>query len=132
MAAILAAAVERQTDGGAAPNIVPANTLALYYLRAPDVESRQQLETRVWACFDAGGLATGCAHEATQVSPVCTDLVPDSWFAAAYRVTIIGLGRSPLSPEDERDHPTGSTDMGNVFRVQPTIHPTSRSTVETW
>jgi metal-dependent amidase/aminoacylase/carboxypeptidase family protein len=60
----------------------------------------------------------------TQVSPVYTDLVPDPWLAAAYRVAIIGLGRSPLSPQDERGRPTGSTDMGNVTQVLPAIHPT--------
>lgn len=112
------------THGGAAPNIVPANTSALYYLRAPDVESLQQLETRVRACFEAGGLATGCAHEVTQVSPIYTDLAPDPWLAAAYRTAITGLGRSPLSPEEERGRQTGSTDMGNVTRVLPAIHPT--------
>ncbi len=112
------------THGGAAPNIIPATTSALYYLRAPDVESLQQLEIRVRACFEAGGLATGCTHEVTQVSPVYTDLVPDPWLAAAYRVAVTGLGRSPLSPEDERRRRTGSTDMGNVTRVLPAIHPT--------
>lgn len=112
------------THGGAAPNIVPSNTSALYYLRAPNVVSLQQLEARVRACFEAGGLATGCAHEVTQVSPVYSDLLPDPWLAAAYRVAITGLGRSPLNPEDERDRPIGSTDMGNVTRVLPAIHPT--------
>ncbi|MGQ0773867.1 MAG: M20 family metallopeptidase [Pseudonocardiales bacterium] len=112
------------THGGAAPNIIPANTSALYYLRARDVESLQELETRVRACFEAGGLATGCAHEVTQVSPVYTQLVPDAWLAAAYRTAITGLGRSPLSPEDEQRRQTGSTDMGNVSATLPAIHPT--------
>jgi len=112
------------THGGAAPNIVPADTSALYYLRASDVESLHQLEIRVRACFEAGALATGCAHEVTQGCPVYTDLVPDPWLATAYRVAITGLGRSPLSPEDERGRPTGSTDMGNVSRALPAIHPT--------
>jgi amidohydrolase len=112
------------TYGGAAPNIVPAETSALYYLRAPDVESLHQLKARVRACFEAGALATGCAHEVTQVSPVYTDLVPDPWLAAAYRRAITGLGRSPLAAEAERDRQTGSTDMGNVTQVLPAIHPT--------
>ncbi|HEY2725285.1 MAG TPA: M20 family metallopeptidase [Pseudonocardiaceae bacterium] len=112
------------THGGAAPNVVPAHASALYYLRAPDVESLQQLETRVRACFEAGAVATGCTHEVTQASPVYTDLVPDPWLAAAYRTAITDLGRSPLSPEGERDRQTGSTDMGNVTRVLPAIHPT--------
>lgn len=108
----------------AAPDIVPANTSPLYYLRVRDVDSLRELETRGWACFEAGGLATGCAHEVTQVSPICTQLVPDAWFAAAYRTAITGLGRSPLSPEDEQRRQTGSTDMGNVFATLPAIHPT--------
>lgn len=112
------------THGGAAPNIVPAKTSALYYLRASDVESLQHLETRVRACFEAGAVATGCTHEVIQVSPVYTQLVPDPWLAAAYRAEIVGLGRSPLSPEDEQRRQTGSTDMGNVSAALPAIHPT--------
>jgi amidohydrolase len=112
------------THGGAAPNIVPANTSALYYLRAPGPGSLQELETRVRACFEAGAMATGCTHEVTQVSPVYTSLVPDPWLAAAYRAAVTGLGRTPLSAEDERDHALGSTDMGNVSQELPAIHPT--------
>ncbi len=114
------------THGGAAPDIAPANTSALHYPRVPDVESLQQLEARIRACFEAGGLATGCAHEVTQVAPVCTDLVSDPWLAAACRAAITGLGRSPLSPEDERDRPTGGTDMGNVTRALPVIRQIGR------
>ena len=112
------------THGGAAPNVVPAHTSALYYLRAFDVESLHQLETRVRACFEAGAVATGCTHEVIQVSPVYTQLVPDPWLAAAYRAAITGLGRSPLSPEGEKKRKTGSTDMGNVSQALPAIHPT--------
>ncbi len=110
--------------GGAAPNIVPADTSARYYLRAPNVESLQQLETRVRACFEAGAVATGCAHEVTQVSPVYTQLTPDPWLASAYRAAITGLGRTPLNAEEERERQTGSTDMGNVSQALPAIHPT--------
>ena len=112
------------THGGAAPNIVPANTSARYYLRAPDVESLHQLEARVRACFAAGALATGCAHDVIQVSPVYTQLVPDPWLAAAYRAAVTGLGRSPLDPQAERARRAGSTDMGNVSQAMPAIHPT--------
>lgn len=112
------------THGGAAPNVIPADTSALYYIRALDVESLRQLETRVRDCFRAGAVATGCTHEVTQVSPVYTELDPDPWLAAAYRAAITGLGRSPLNPEDEQKRQTGSTDMGNVSRALPAIHPT--------
>ncbi|MGH3983128.1 MAG: hypothetical protein ACRDST_10705 [Pseudonocardiaceae bacterium] len=57
------------------PRVVPANTSALYYLRTPDAESRQQLEIRVRAYSEAEAFAIGCAHEVTRVSPVYTDFV---------------------------------------------------------
>jgi metal-dependent amidase/aminoacylase/carboxypeptidase family protein len=57
------------------PRVVPANTSALYYLRTPDVVSRQQLEIRVRACSEAEAFAIGCAHEVTRVSPVYIDFV---------------------------------------------------------
>jgi hypothetical protein len=75
---------------------------ALYDLRAPDVESLQQLETRVRACFEAGGLFTGCAHEVTQAFPGYTDLVPRPWLAAAYRVAITGLAAATDDAQRER------------------------------
>lgn len=53
-----------------------------------DVESLYQLEARVRVCFEAEVVATGSAHEAIQVCPRCTDLVYDSWLAAACRVAI--------------------------------------------
>lgn len=112
------------THGGAVPPLVPANTSALSYLRVADIESLQQLKTRVRACFEAGAVAAGCTHEVTQVSPVYTQFVPDSWLAGAYRAAITGLDRSPLRPEDERNHQRGSTDMGNVSQSLPAIHPT--------
>ena len=75
---------------------------ALYYLRAPDVESLQQRETRVRACFEAGGSATGCAHEVTQVFSAYTDLVPGPWRAASYHVAITGLAAAADGAQRER------------------------------
>jgi amidohydrolase len=112
------------TLGGAAPNIVPADTRALYYLRAPDVESLQRLESRIRDCFTAGAIASGCQHEVVQVSPVYAELRPDAWLAAAYRAAVMSLGRTPEAPGSERNRPLGSTDMGNITYALPAIHPT--------
>jgi amidohydrolase len=112
------------THGGDAPNIVPSSTSAVFYLRAADVDSLQRLETRIRACFHAGAVATGCTHEVVAVSPVYAELAPDVWLAGAYRSAIIELGRKPLSPDEERTRQTGSTDMGNITRALPAIHPT--------
>ncbi len=112
------------TRGGAAPNIVPAAAAAQYYLRAPDVDSLRRPEARARDCFAAGALATGCTWGLTESSPVYTALVPDAWLAATYRTVVSRLGRMALRPSEERELRSGSTDMGNVTRVLPAIHPT--------
>lgn len=72
------------------------DTWARYHGQAPDVGSPHQLETGQRDCSGAGTVATGCAHEAIQVSPVHTDRL-GPWLAAAYRVAITGLSRFALS-----------------------------------
>ncbi|SDD86309.1 M20 family metallopeptidase [Rhodococcus tukisamuensis] len=111
------------SDGGIAPNIVPAHVEMLYYLRARSVESLGNLSERVLACFAAGALAAGCTHEIRTVSPDYAELVPDPWMVQAYRELIEEMGRSPLAPMWEGLRPLGSTDMGNVTHVLPGIHP---------
>ncbi|MGQ0715906.1 MAG: hypothetical protein ACT4NP_01095 [Pseudonocardiales bacterium] len=84
----LAAAVGRHADRWRArsrsaetcastPDIGPA--LALYHLWAPCVESLQQREMRVRAGFEAGALATGCAHEVTQALPAINPTIAIDW-----------------------------------------------------
>ncbi|GAA4861757.1 M20 family metallopeptidase [Saccharopolyspora cebuensis] len=111
------------TSGGAAPNIVPDRTSAVYNLRAAESRSLQRLENRIRACFEAGATATGCAHEIVRLSPVYAELSPDAWLSAAYRSAITELGREPLDEDAERGRIIGSTDMGNLTRELPAIHP---------
>ncbi|MEV5538784.1 M20 family metallopeptidase [Saccharopolyspora shandongensis] len=111
------------TAGGAAPNIVPAHTAAVYNLRAAEARSLQRLENRIRACFEAGATATGCEHEVVQISPVYAELNPDGWLSEVYGRAIIELGREPLDRGDEQGPVIGSTDMGNVTQALPAIHP---------
>ncbi|MEV7776424.1 M20 family metallopeptidase [Kitasatospora sp. NPDC086791] len=110
------------TRGGEVPNVVPAHTSALYNLRAADMESLRRLEARVRACFEAGAVATGCTHE-VRSTPAYAELAHDPFLVAAYRAAATELGRPLVSPEEESAMPTGSTDMGNVSRVLPSVHP---------
>ncbi|QIS09217.1 M20 family metallopeptidase [Nocardia arthritidis] len=110
-------------NGGVAPNIVPGRAELLYYLRAVDSASLDDLMRRAFDCFAAGALATGCTHEIRTVAPTYTELTPDPALLCAYREHIVDLGRVPIAPELERQRPLGSTDMGNVTNVIPGIHP---------
>ncbi|RRO12786.1 M20 family peptidase [Saccharopolyspora rhizosphaerae] len=111
------------TEGGAAPNIVPARTAAVYNLRAAEERSLKRLENRIRACFEAGATATGCSHEIVQISPVYAELACDHWLSEEYRRSITDLGREPLDRSTERGRVIGSTDMGNVTKALPAIHP---------
>ncbi|MFC4377565.1 M20 family metallopeptidase [Nocardia halotolerans] len=111
------------SDGGVAPNIVPGRAELLYYLRAADAASLDDLMRRAKDCFAAGALATGCTHDIRTLAPTYTELTPDPDLSAAYRAQITGLGRVPIAPELEVLRPLGSTDMGNVTNVIPGIHP---------
>ncbi|MGH3787908.1 MAG: hypothetical protein ACRDRG_15455 [Pseudonocardiaceae bacterium] len=72
------------------------DTWARYHGQAPETGSLHQQETRLRDCSGAGTVAAGCAHEVIQGSPVHTDRL-GPWLAAAYRVAVTGLSRSPLS-----------------------------------
>ncbi|GAB2566558.1 M20 family metallopeptidase [Nocardia heshunensis] len=110
-------------SGGVAPNIVPGHAELLYYLRAVDTATLEDLMQRASACFEAGALATGCTHEIRKLAPTYTELTPDSALLCAYREQIRDLGREPIAPEFEAARPLGSTDMGNVTNVIAGIHP---------
>ncbi len=110
------------TNGGAAANIVPDFAAATFYVRAARPGYLAELKKRVQGCFEAGAQATGCEltvdwHEELEYAP----LRSNGPLAAAYRRNGEALGRHFV---DIRDVSTGSTDMGNVSQVVPSIHPT--------
>lgn len=111
------------TDGGAAPNVIPARAGMRYTMRAPDTTALRELEDRVGDCFLAGALATGCDYEVSETEPSYEALAPDAWLADVFRAEMQLLGRTPLPAEAEVTLPLGSTDMGNVTQLLPGIHP---------
>ena len=111
------------TDGGEAPNIVPRHTAARFMIRARTVEDLDALRHRVVRCFEAGALATGCSLEVSDLSPRYSDYVADEALLAAYRANAEQLGRRFDADDTGSPVPTISTDMANVSKALPTIHP---------
>ncbi|MER5951856.1 amidohydrolase [Streptomyces sp. NPDC001904] len=109
------------TRGGEAPNVIPARATADYDCRAATAEDLAELQSRVRACFEAGALATGAELALEAVGNDYADLRQDLAITDLYRRAVTDLGRRiPDSPDTMR---AGSTDMGNVSHVVPTIHP---------
>ncbi len=108
------------TDGGQAPNIIPDETRAHFYVREISLPRLDELRPRVHACFEAAALATGTELEARWQGHVYSDMLSSSPLAESYEEHAAALGME-VDPEPRLGG--GSTDMGNVTYVVPGIHP---------
>lgn len=111
------------THGGEAPNIIPAYTSSSWYVRAQTADRLEELSTKVKACFEAAATATGCSHDIRQVGHTYEELVSNPLLIELYSANSEALGRPMLRGRDLPPSQTGSTDMGNVSQIVPTIHP---------
>jgi amidohydrolase len=111
------------TNGGAAPNVVPAHTSAKYIVRSETLDQLVELRPRVYRCFEAGALATGSKVELSGGDKPYAEMRHDEAMAAFYRRNSEALGRSFPNLGEWETRPTGSTDMGNISLAMPSIHP---------
>jgi amidohydrolase len=109
------------TEGGAAPNIVPEHTAGKFYVRALHPGYLEELKERVLKCFEAGALATGAELSYVWADDSCDPVRNNTVIAAVYRENAEALGRNFV--DRARDISGGSTDMGNVSQLVPSIHP---------
>ena len=110
------------TKGGDAPNVIPGHTIANYMVRSRTIADLEQIKAKVFRCFEAGAIATGSRLEVLGGDKPHAEVIYDHELSSIYRKNGEALGRSFVSlPNPERG--TGSTDMGNVSQVIPSIHP---------
>lgn len=110
------------TDGGDKPNIVPAHAAMLWYVRSGDLERLEPLKARVLDALGGGAAAAGCTMTHEWLEPAYADLRSNPALADLYAANAAHLGRAVVTP-DERVQVCGSTDMGNVSHLVPSIHP---------
>lgn len=110
------------TEAGDKPNIVPHRAAAQWYVRSDTLDSLDELKDRVLACLDAGAQASGCSIEHRWRDPAYADMVDDPWLLERWCAHSASLGRTPEDPEAD-GAVVGSTDMGNVSHLVPSIHP---------
>lgn len=111
------------SKGGEAANIVPDHTRSEWYVRARTRDRLDQLMAKVRACFEGAAAATGCRLEITPTGHPYTELLSDPLLVEIYAANSAALGRPMLRGADLPPSMAGSTDMGNVSLVVPTIHP---------
>ena len=108
------------THGGDAPNIIPAHAAGRFMVRSPDNRYLEQLKGRVLRCFEGAAMATGATlqHRWIDQAEALTTNMP---IAEAFATNAQALGRALRARRPTDMH--GSSDMGNVSGVVPSIHP---------
>jgi amidohydrolase len=108
------------TSGGAAPNIIPEFAAATFYVRAARLDYLELLRARVIACAEGAAKATGCTLKVIEYDNTYEPMKRNQALADAFRVNMqhVGVRESP-----EMKERLGSSDVGNVSQVIPTIQP---------
>ncbi|RLE13712.1 MAG: amidohydrolase [Actinobacteria bacterium] len=111
------------SHGGAAPNIIPGYTAMSWYVRAATDERLDDIYPRVVQCFEAAALATGCRLEVKEMGHRYKDMISNPVLVDLYLENSERAGRKMNRVADLPQETSGSTDMGNVSHVVPSIHP---------
>ncbi|MEZ5372177.1 MAG: peptidase dimerization domain-containing protein [Microthrixaceae bacterium] len=111
------------TEAGDQPNVVPRRAAAHYYVRSGTLDRLDELKPRVLAAIEGGAISAGCRMEAVWVDAPYAELVHNPTLGNRFAAHAAELGRTVAGIE-AASLTVGSTDMGNVSREVPSIHPT--------
>jgi amidohydrolase len=110
------------TDGGDKPNIVPHRAASRWMVRSPTLAGLAVLKERFVACLQGGADAAGCTMEVGWHDVTYADMVDNRAIGQRYAANAAALGRTVKEPTPAA-RVVGSTDMGNVSYLAPSIHP---------
>ena len=108
---------------GDKPNIVPSEASTEWYVRSNDVTSLAALKPRVLAALESGAHACGCSVSHEWIGAAYADMVTNNTMGTMYAHNALRLGRTVTDPRQGGHRVVGSTDMGNVSHLVPSIHP---------
>lgn len=108
------------THGGDAPNIIPDYTKARFYIRSSTKEGCDEVTEKVEAIARGAALMTECTTKISSFQNRVDNLIPTRYFDELYVETMKKLGVE-VSVDSKKG--MGSTDVGNVSHIIPTIHP---------
>jgi amidohydrolase len=108
------------TNGGAAANIIPETAACLFYVRAAQIDYMWSLHKRVVACAEGAARSTGCTLSQVENDAAYEPLKRNAALLDAFRANMRTLG---ITESPEVKDRLGSSDVGNVSQVVPTIQP---------
>ena len=109
--------------GGDKANIVPAETAMEWIVRSTTIDSLQPLKQRVLTALESAATACACSIDHQWHSHTYADMVDNGPMVAAYVANAATVGRQVVDPAAVGRRVVGSTDMGNISYLVPSIHP---------
>src|SRR5919202_4947341 len=108
------------TRGGDVVNAIPAEVRLEMFCRGGSIEAIEHTHRKVDCALKAGALALGASVEITTL-PGYLPLFHEPSLVAMFRANAVSL----VGPDNVRDkgHGGGSTDMGDISHILPTVHP---------
>lgn len=107
-------------EAGHVTNIIPDHAVMPFECRAFTLSEYEALLERVKHCFEGAALATGTTLEISAAEPLYEPLLQDDDLAAHWTEAMDAFGKD-TSPSAGMGG--GSTDMGNISQVIPSLHP---------
>lgn len=108
------------TKGGVAANIVPDESIADFYFRASTKERVTEVVEKVKKIAEGAALMTGATLEMERYELPYDDLNTNEALSEMFNNNLRELGITDIK---EAKATGGSSDIGNVSYVAPTIHP---------
>jgi amidohydrolase len=105
-------------EGGTAANVIPSLARAWFMVRSPREDEYLEMRDRFAEMCQAAATATGCTVEVTYEGGAST-MRHNHSIGRRFQANMEAYGILDNPPSDD----LGSSDMGNVSQILPTIHP---------
>lgn len=107
-------------EAGQATNIIPERAVVEFECRAFTLREYDALLARVTACFEGAALATGTTLSIEATEPAYEPLLQNDALAEHWSEAMNVFGKDISNSAGMSG---GSTDMGNISQVIPSLHP---------
>ena len=109
------------TEGGNNPTVIPDHTECRFYIRARDREYLNKIRPRIINCAEGAALMTGTKMQFEHFSNPLDNLI-NNHVLSELAMEYLKLEEIDISPHYQDTHFFGSTDIGNVSHICPTMY----------
>ena len=110
-------------EGGFKPNIIPSYTKSEWYLRSLNKDGLDKIESDFYNFANAAALSTKCEVKITSPDYRYEEINNNKTMYELYTANSADINREMILQKDAKSPGLGSTDMGNISQVFPSIHP---------